>query len=555
MAWLSQNSNDLFSHYGVVIIGSGYGGAIAASLLSREGYQVCVLERGREVVPGEYPNTTKKFLKEVQLTLRSGHYGHSTGLFNIHCNKDMNIVMGCGLGGSSLIDAGLCNRPDPTVFQDLIWPEAIQNKDSMEQYYQRAEEMLRPSYSSSMYPSFTKFNEVERVVNKIPLSVKNSHASVLINFNPLQNGLNQVGVKQNLCTYCGDCLTGCNYSAKNTLLMNYLPDAKRHGAQLFTHTDVDHIAQDGSQWKVFLKNNKKNKGQELDRIIKANIVIIAAGSLGTTEILLRSTQKGLSLSPTLGKRFSGNGNMIGLAFNTDVPMNAVGCRPLPINSKDRVGYCSTGFVDLRDKRDLQNGITLSDVSIPSAVSKWLPVLLSSMVKKMGNKKNSDVREASRIIQSKICGAYRGAVYHTQMLLSIAHDNSGGRLMLEKDRVNLFWPGVSRQPEFYRANELMQQMTEYWGGTYIANPIWDEVLGHGYFTWNPLGGAVMADDAQDGVVNHKGQVYSSDHGLAVHEGLYVMDGSVIPRSLGVGPLLTIAALTERSCEYLRRSKKS
>ena len=165
-----------------------------------------------------------------------------------------------------------------------------------------------------------------------------------------------------------------------------------------------------------------------------------------------------------------------------------------------------------------------------------------------------MREVSRIIQSKIRGSYMGAVHNTVMLLATAHDNSGGRLVLEKDGLRLFWPGVSRQPEFYRINEIMREMTEQWGGTYISNPVWDEVLGHGLMSWSPLGGAVMADDAQYGVVNHRGQVYSSESGLAIHEGLYVMDGSVIPRSLGVGPLLTIAALAERSCEHLRMGRK-
>ncbi len=535
MQWLSQKNEALSEQYEVVIVGSGYGGAVAASLLAREGLNVCVLERGREIVPGEYPNNPEKFLKEVQLDLRSGHYGPLTGLFDIRCNKEMNLLIGCGLGGSSLIDAGVCMRPDPAVFQDLTWPDAIRNDVNMERYYQRAEAMLRPARYKTPRAAFVS-------------------APVNINFDPLQNGLNASGVQQNPCVHCGDCLTGCNYGAKNTLLMNYIPDAKRHGAQLFTRTRVSHIEQDGAAWKVFFKNGKGKRGKEFDTIVTANIVILAAGSLGTTEILLRSGQKGLRLSPALGDRFSGNGNMIGLAFNTNVPMNAVGFGSNAFRDKNPVGTSTTGLMDMRMGRDLQNGMVISDATLPGAVSKWLPVLLSSMAKKMGNKKEDGVKGASRIIQSKIRGPYMGAIHHTQMLLVVSHDNSGGELIMEKDRVRLFWPGVSQQPEFYRANEIMRQMTKQWGGDYIPNPIWDEVLGHGLMSWNPLGGAVMADDAQHGVVNHKGQVYASDRGLAVHAGLYVMDGSVIPRSLGVGPLLTIAALAERSCEQFISARK-
>jgi cholesterol oxidase len=563
MQWLSQKKEDLSEHYEVVIIGSGYGGAIAASRLSHEGYLVCLLERGREIVPGEYPNNIKQFLKEIQVDTRSGHYGPSSGLFDLRCNKELNVILGCGLGGSSLIDAGLCNRPDPIVFQDLVWPEAIRNED-MKLYYERAEAMLRPSFYKDEYPFLEKFDVLERSVNKRQVQDKISKAQVLINFNSLPNGLNHAGVKQNPCIYCGDCLTGCNYSAKNTLLMNYLPDAKRHGAHIFTHSDVSHIEQDQSSgggpsyWKVFLKKGKGINRKESRAVISAKIVIISAGSLGSTEILLRSAEKGLHLSPTVGKRFSGNGNMVGLAFNTNISMNAVGFGSHAYQNRDAVGPCSVGFFDMRKGRDLQNGITLSEAVFPGAFSQWLPVLLSDLAKTIEINKNAGVRdvlrEASRIIQSKIRGSYVGAVHNTQILLAVAHDNSGGKLILENNRVKLFWPGVSRQPEFYRINEIMREMTAQWGGTFIPNPIWDEILGHGLMSWNPLGGAVMADDAQHGVVNHKGQVYSSDRGLSVHTGLYVMDGSVIPRSLGVGPLLTIAALAERSCEQLIKSKK-
>jgi len=545
MRWLSQKNEDLSEQYEVVIVGSGYGGAIAASLLSRKGYHVCVLEQGREIVPGEYPNNTKTFLKEVQVNLRSGHFGPSTGLFHIRCNKEMNVIVGCGLGGSSLIDGGVCIKPDPSVFQDFIWPEAIRNDIHLERYFQRAKEMLRP------VPYPYQFNAVEQSVNEIPIRANISPSEVAINFNPLQNGLNKIGVQQDFCVHCGDCFTGCNYRAKNTLLMNYLPDAKRHGARIFTRTRVSHIERDGCFWKVFLRNKKENvekSGQMVDTMIRAQHVILAAGSLGSTEILLRSFQKGLHLSPALGYRFSGNGNMIGLAFNTNVPRNAVGFGSNSIYKRLPVGPSLIGLMDMRFGRDLQNGIILSEASLPGAVSKWLPVLLSSLAKSTGIKKNIGLREAARIIQSKVQGSYIGAVHNTQMLLVTAHDNSGGRLILEKDRVKLFWPGASRQPELYRANEIMKQITEQWGGDYIPNPLWSEILGHGHISWNPLGGAVMADNAQDGVVNHKGQVYSSEKGLSVHNGLYVMDGSVIPRSLGVGPLLTIAALAERSCEH-------
>jgi len=90
-------------------------------------------------------------------------------------------------------------------------------------------------------------------------------------------------------------------------------------------------------------------------------------------------------------------------------------------------------------------------------------------------------------------------------------------------------------------------TKALGGTFVKNPIWAREFGHDLVTVHPLGGCVMASDAQHGVVNHKGQVFSGANGTAVHAGLYVSDGSVVPRPLGVNPLLTISALAERCCK--------
>ena len=214
MQWLSQKKEDILDQYEVVIIGSGYGGAVAASLLARDGLHVCLLERGKEIVPGEYPNNINKILKEVQLDIRSGHYGPATGLFNIHCNKEMNIILGCGLGGTSLIDAGQCLRPNPQVFQDLIWPEAIRNNNGIEKYYQKAEAMLRPSQTPILNSSLDKYNAMEQLVHEVPLTAKILRSKLAINFENFSNNLNHVGVQQNPCVYCGDFLTGCNYSAK-----------------------------------------------------------------------------------------------------------------------------------------------------------------------------------------------------------------------------------------------------------------------------------------------------------------------------------------------------
>ena len=116
-------------------------------------------------------------------------------------------------------------------------------------------------------------------------------------------------------------------------------------------------------------------------------------------------------------------------------------------------------------------------------------------------------------------------------------------------MNIRWPDVGRQAPFVRADEMMREATRALGGTYIPSPAWHELLGRKLVTGHPLGGCALAADARDGVVNHRGQVFSGDAGTAVHPGLYVMDGSIVPASLGVNPLLTIAGLAERCCELM------
>src|ERR1041385_7847100 len=102
-ARLSSTIEDIQDHYTVVVVGSGYGGGIAASRLARAGKRVCVLERGKELQPGEYPRTAVEFVKEVQTDLPLARFGSATALFDVRYNDDINIVVGCGLGGTSLI--------------------------------------------------------------------------------------------------------------------------------------------------------------------------------------------------------------------------------------------------------------------------------------------------------------------------------------------------------------------------------------------------------------------------------------------------------------------
>src|SRR5262249_43087828 len=148
---------------------------------------------------------------------------------------------------------------------------------------------------------------------------------------------------------CGDCVSGCNFHAKNTTLMNYLPDSVNFGAEIFCEVSVRYLARDGAGWRIYYKplGVGREKFNAPDLFVSADIVILGAGTLGSTEILLRSTQKGLPLSPKLGERFTGNGDVLGFGYNTDTEINGIGFGAHKPEGREKVGPCITSVIDLR----------------------------------------------------------------------------------------------------------------------------------------------------------------------------------------------------------------
>jgi cholesterol oxidase len=550
---LSRPHAQLKDHYEVLVIGSGYGGGVAASRLARAGRQVCVLERGKEFTPGEYPDTAAKLIKQLQTDLPHGHIGAKTALFDFRANKDINVIVGCGLGGTSLINAGINEPPDPRIFDDTIWPKAIREDASnglLDKFKAYGDDMLKPAYYPSHYPPLSKQQALAKAVQHTLEKMD----SVRINVN-FKTGLNHAGIAQQACVNCGDCMTGCNYNAKNTLLMNYLPDASNHGAEFFTTLQVDYVERHANKWRVYIHPATAEKSPSS---IDADIVILAAGTLGSSEILLRSREHGLTLSTRLGRRFSGNGDMLAVAYNTDQPMHAIGFGRHKPTGRKPVGPTSTAVIDNRKASELEDSMVLASASIPGALAPLLPKALAALALLTGEDTDrgwlDKWREKGRKLQSMIFGSYTGAVRNTQFYLSVSHDDSAGTMTLKDNRLRIHWPDAGKALSFQKANNKMKKMTIPLGGTYIQNPVWNNLSNQSLLTGHPLGGCVMADSSANGVVNHKGQVYnpakdSSLQGQDVHQGLYVMDGAVIPRSVGINPLNVITTLAERSCHHL------
>ncbi|HEY2385264.1 MAG TPA: GMC oxidoreductase [Terriglobia bacterium] len=550
MQRLSTPVQQLKNHYTVVVVGSGYGGGISASRLSRAGKDVCILERGREYIPGEYPDTPAEVLREIQLDSPGGHIGSRAALLDLRINQDINVLVGCGLGGTSLINANVAAHPDPRVFDDARWPAAFRSDTAtrLADGYTRATQMLTPSPYPDHFPALRKLQALDTSAK----SVNGNFYRLPINVT-FEDKVNAFGVEQHACVGCGDCVTGCNYGAKNTTLMNYLPDAWNHGAEIYTEVCVRFLERKNDQWLVHYQLVESGQ-EQFDgpaMFITADIVVLAAGTLGSTEILLRSKAAGLQLSNNIGSRFTGNGDVLCFSYNTETEINGMGFGANNPADREPVGPCITGIIDLRNTPQVQDGIVIEEGSVPGGVADFMPLTLSSAAVLMGKDLSTNladaVAEKGRELETLVDGPYAGATRNTQTYLVMAHDNDGGQMLLADDRLRVDWPGVGGQPIFQQIKQRLLDATKGLGGVYVANP--SKLTNQNLTSVHPLGGCVMAESADQGVVNHKGQVFSGAADGAVYDGLLVSDGSIIPMPLGINPLLTISAIAERNCALL------
>jgi len=531
---LAKTLDQAQRHYDVIIVGSGYGGGISASRLARAGKKVAVLERGREFLTGEFPQRFPDIRHEMRVRGKRVNIGSETGLYDVRLGQDMHVLVGCGLGGGSLVNAGVALRPDARVFDDERWPGQIRQDGGLDEGFRRARHWLAPAPDPQAAEQ-TKFKSLKQATASMP--GRTVAPEIAVSF---EDRISAGGIAQSACTRCGDCCGGCNVGAKNTIALTYLPDAVRHGAQLFTMAKVSHVAKSSDGWIVHIVNQDKSVASH-DRAmaLTAEMVILAAGTLGSTEILLRSREYGLAISDRTGERFSANGDIIAFGYGAKIPVNAIGVGHPVKDGLEPIGASVTGQYEYDDENDLSQELRVQEGALPSALAPILPVMFVPNGRLLG------------ALKSLLSGVYQGPLASLQTFFAVSHDSASGRLVLDKEMLTVAWPNAADEPVYKHLDAFLAQMVENVGGGYVKNPLAGSVMGHQPATAHPLGGCGMGREASDGVVDHKGRVFNRTGagGTDVHSGLYVIDGSVIPRSLGVNPLLTISALSERAMVHM------
>lgn len=542
---LARPHSMIGTSYDIVVIGSGYGGAVMAARLA-PGRRLAVLERGKEWMPADFTSGLADTLAQFRTASRP------LGLFDYRVGGTLDVLSGNGVGGTSLINASVVVSPDRDIF--ARWPQAIRDaytSGAMDIYEARVRSMLaadtvaetdalRKNWFHASTAKARKRQGATVAARALPLAV---------NLRRFNNTANAQGVAQAPCSHCGDCVTGCRTGAKNSLDVNYLPLARSAGAEIYARIDVDWVERlpDG-RWRVHYLYRADGAAPVAGQLSAAS-VIIAAGSLGSTQILLRSRSRGLALSAALGTRFSTNGDLLGLGYNTRVQTNVMGfgSGAAPFGQR-RTGPTITTAADYRAPTvPVEQRFLIEDAAVPAALVDAMRLAMP-----LAAGATLDFAAGQRIARDLAGRRADGALNHSMVYLGIGHDSATGRIELDASgAARVVWPGLMQEPFVARMRAEMARHAQEHGGRFADSPRTGAIFGGVMTTVHPLGGCPMADHAGEGVVNADGQVYNPAGAMgAVYPGLRVMDGAVAPTSLGANPLLTIAALAERAAERYR-----
>ena len=524
--------------YDVVVIGSGFGGAVTACRLAQAGKKVCILEQGKEWKGTDFPRSTHQVSESFWIK------NQSLGFLEYRTFKGTDVIQGCGVGGGSLVYFNVIIRTPKKIFERTEWPENI-TRDIMDPYYDLVKDMLdattlTPPEGRKMPKRTEAFLDAAGNSGKDPELLDIAVYTGKDRINP------HGGVKQRACDYCGNCGIGCILGSKNTLDTNYIPFAEKFGAEVFPLHHVDKIEPLSTKgYKVhFDKISEDNPNIAFPGTVCGTKVVISASTLGSTEILLRNkfVHKTLpKLSNELGKRFSGNGDFL-LAGTVKA---------------DRIVDPGRGpsITSIANFSNPDNLVYIEDLGFPDPIMWFIEgaVPKSSRIKNLISSISSyalsalGVRSGKGRVSFEIDKLFKGG-FTPRFLpyLAMGTDAGNGKVRLKKGSVYVDWFPVDSETLYGQIIRGLKDLGNGINGEYLDSILWKWPLKK-LLTAHPLGGCVMGDDRSKGVVNEYGEVWG-------YKDLYVIDGSMVPSALSVNPSMTIAALAERCSFWINHERE-
>lgn len=326
---------------------------------------------------------------------------------------------------------------------------------------------------------------------------------------------------------------GSNDGSKNSTLVTYIADAWASGSDIFCDCDVRYVQKHSVEgYLVFFR---KQGHADLTWVHARKFVFLGAGAIGSTEIILRSQENGLHLGPSIGANISGNGSMLAFGCDLNRRVNSVGTAQ---TTADPPGPTIAGTIDCRSSSLLEEQFMIQDGAFPTMMAaffRMVRIFLREVPARTERCRDLLWKRVTTIIVRS-----DDSLQNSQCYLVLGHDNSGGRLSLKQDKLSLDFRDLRHTGKTGYIRKLLIAMTHALDGVFVE-PLFGVVV-------HPLGGLGMSSDGtgKRGGTTYTGELLSGE-GTDVHKGLVVVDGSLLPRSLGSNPLATICALAERSAQ--------
>lgn len=520
-----------------IIVGSGFGGSVSALRLAEKGYSVTVLERGKRYQAKDFARNNWQLHKYLWAPLI-----RCFGIQKMTLFRNVLILGGSGVGGGSLVYANTLLQPGDEFFHSPAWDKLADWKTELLPHYETAKKMLGVTTNPRLTFVDETLKECARDIGR-ESTFKPSEVGVFFGEpgktvpDPYFGG---AGPERTGCTFCGGCMVGCRFGAKNTLDKNYLYFAEKLGAGIVPETQVTDLRPlEGGGWEIQTRRSTSwFKGEA--RTFRARNVVLSAGVLGTVELLLRCKYKTRSL-PGISERLG---------------------REVRTNSEALIGVTEFSG-DL--ERDYSQGIAITSIFHPDDHTHIEPVRYSKgssfirlLAVPMVDGGAAWLRPLKLLLASiahpwrtlKLVVHRRWAETTVIFLVMQTLDNKL-RLTLGRNFFTFFRKrmttahetGISPVPTYIAVgNQIARAFARKVNG--VAQSAVNEVVLNIPTTAHILGGCPIGADPEHGVIDLNHRVFG-------YEGLYVCDGSVIPANLGVNPSLTITAMSERAMSKIPR----